>query len=160
MEIKHASLCDLDALAAAETACFPPTEAASRETLAARIARFGEHFWLLYDGGTLVSFVDGMVSDDADLSDAMFGDAGLHHEAGAWQMIFGVGTVPGRRGRDCAALPLRRAVEDARLQGRKGVVLTCKAHMLGYYARFGFKDEGVCSSSHGGAAWHQMRLTF
>ncbi len=45
-------------------------------------------------------------------------------------------------------------------QGRKGLVLTCKEALIHYYAKFGFLDEGVSSSQHGGAVWHQMRLTF
>lgn len=54
-----------------------------------------------------------------------------------------------------------RAVGDARKQGRKGLVLTCKERLIHYYARFGFVDEGVSEkSTHGNVVWHQMRLTF
>ena len=37
----------------------------------------------------LVSFVDGFVTDEADLTDAMYEEAERHNEKGAWQMIFG-----------------------------------------------------------------------
>ena len=39
-------------------------------------------------------------------------------------------------------------------------MLTCKAGLRGLYARFGFVDEGVSGSTHGGVVWHQMRLRF
>ena len=56
---------------------------------------------------------------------------------------------------------LHRAVEDARKQGRKGAVLTCKQRLVDYYAKFCFVDEGVIDKSvHGGVVWHQMRITF
>ena len=55
---------------------------------------------------------------------------------------------------------LRRAIADARAQGRRGLVLTCKEHLLHYYAKLGFVNEGVSGSVHGGAVWYQMRLTF
>ena len=56
---------------------------------------------------------------------------------------------------------LHRAVEDARKQGRKGAVLTCKQRLVDYYAKFCFVDEGVTDKSvHGGVVWHQMRITF
>lgn len=56
---------------------------------------------------------------------------------------------------------LRRAIDDARQQHRKGLVLTCKERLLPYYAQFGFRDEGVSDkSTHGNVVWHQMRLTF
>lgn len=49
---------------------------------------------------------------------------------------------------------------DARATGRKGVVLTCKQALLPFYSRFGFVDEGVSGSTHGGVVWHQMRIVF
>ena len=66
MEIRHATEADTDALAAVEAACFPPAEAATREAIRERVARYGDHFWLLMDGDALVSFVDGMVTDERD----------------------------------------------------------------------------------------------
>ena len=52
-------------------------------------------------------------------------------------------------------------IADAKEQGRKGLVLTCKVRPVHYYAKFGFVDEGVTDkSTHGNVSWHQMRLTF
>lgn len=49
---------------------------------------------LLEQDGELISFINGMVSDEPDLRDEMYADASLHDESGAWQMIFGVNTMP------------------------------------------------------------------
>ena len=51
-------------------------------------------------------------------------------------------------------------IADAQANGCKGVVLTCKEPKIPFYARFGYIDEGLSSSTHGGVPWHQMRLTF
>ena len=154
--IRTATLADLDAVAAVEAACFP-----AAEELADRLAHYGDHFWLMFDGGALIAFVDGMVTDRADLTDDLYADASLHDAHGAWQMIFGVNTLPEYRRHGYAGQLLRRAVADARQQGRKGLVLTCKERLLPYYAKFGFQDEGVTDkSTHGNVAWHQMRLSF
>ena len=76
-------------------------------------------------------------------------------------MIFGVNTIPAYRRRGLAGLLLKRAIADAREQGRKGLVLTCKDHLVSYYAGFGFENEGISDkSTHGNAAWHQLRLRF
>ena len=107
-----------------------------------------------------MSMVNGMASDEHDLRDEMFHDANLHRTDGDWLMIFGVATVPEYQRRGCAAQVLNRAIEDSRALGRKGVVLTCKDFRVPYYAKFGFVDEGISSSEHGGAVWHQMRITF
>lgn len=158
--IRTATLADLNDVAAVEQTCFPAAEAASREAFEQRLKYYGNHFWLMFEGERLVSFVDGFVTDCRDLTDDMYDHAARHNESGAWQMIFGVNTIPSHRGKGCAGTLIRRAIADARDQGRKGLVLTCKEKLLHYYAAFGFVDEGVCDSTHGGVIWHQMRLTF
>ena len=161
MKITYAEEKDIAAIAAAEAACFPPAEAATEQEFVERIKYYGNHFWLLYDADKLIAFVDGFVTDEPDLTDTMYENACMHNENGAWQMIFGVNTLPEYRNRGYAGELIRRAISDARQQGRKGLVLTCKDRLLAYYAKFGFVDEGVSEkSTHGNVQWHQMRLTF
>ena len=158
--IRTATLADLDAVAAVEAACFPAAEAASKKEFAERLRYYGNHFWLMLDGEKLIGFVDGMVTDQTDLTDDLYENAALHSETGAWQMIFGVVTRPEYRKHGLSAQLLNRAIADARQQGRKGLVLTCKDKLVHYYAKFGFVNEGVSQSTHGNVAWNQMRLTF
>lgn len=160
MDIRHAILADLAAITAVEAECFPPAEAAGEESLRRRLTAFPDHFWLLFDGDTLVGFVNGMVTDIPDLSDEMYDNAALHDPKGAWQMIFGVDTIPAYRRRGLAEQVLRRVIADARAQGRKGLVLTCKDRLIHYYAKLGFVNEGISQSVHGNVVWYQMRLTF
>ena len=160
MEIRNATMDDLQAIAAVEAACFPAAEAATAEEFAGRLAHYAEHFWLLFEQGELVAFVDGFCTDMPDLTDEMYADAALHDENGAWQMIFGVNTLPSYRKHGYAGELIKRAITDAKEQGRKGLVLTCKDRLISYYARFGFKNEGVSESVHGNVVWNQMRLTF
>ena len=160
MKLRHASIEDLDAIAAVEAVCFPKAEAATKELFRARLECYPRHFHLLEDGEILVGFINGMVTDMEHLSDSMYEDAGLHNEAGQWQMIFGVDVIPGYRGRGCAGILLQQMIADAREQGRKGLVLTCKERLVPLYARFGFRNEGLSQSMHGGVAWYEMRLVF
>lgn len=161
MRIRTAQMDDVDAVAAVEKECFPPAEAATREEFAERILHYGNHFWLMFDGDKLAAFVDGFVTDAPDLTDEMYERADMHNEAGAWQMIFGVNTMPKYRRRGLAGELIRCAIDNAGEAGRKGLVLTCKDELVHYYAGFGFKDEGITDkSTHGNAAWHQMRLEF
>lgn len=161
MEIRTASLQDLEDIAAVEAACFPVAEAATKAEFAERIQHYGDHFFLLYDKQKLIAFVDGFVTDEQNLTDEMYEKASLHNENGAWQMIFGVNTLPAYRQHGYAGKLLQKAIADAKEQCRKGLVLTCKSRLVHYYAKFGFVDEGVTDkSTHGNVAWHQMRLTF
>ena len=158
--IRNATMEDLFAVAAVEAECFPVSEAATEAEFRERIACYGGHFWLLFEDERLVSFVDGMVTDQEDLTDEMYEKASMHDEKGSWQMIFGVNTIPSYRRKGYAGELIQRAIEDARAQGRKGLVLTCKDKLIPYYSKFGFELEGVSESVHGNVVWNQMRLTF
>ena len=120
MNIRTATIKDLEAVTSVEAECFPPAEAATREELAERLKYYADHFWL----------------------------------------IFGVNTIPAYRKHGYAGELIKCAIEDARKQERKGLVLTCKDHLVQYYAKFGFENEGVSESEHGGVKWNQMRLKF
>ena len=160
MKIRTATIADIDAIAKVESLCFPQAEAATREQIAERVKAYGNHFWLMLDEGKLIAFVDGMVTDEADLTDEMYEKADMHNAQGQWQMIFGVNTIPEYRRNGYAGELIKRAIADAKEQGRKGLVLTCKDKLVRYYAKFGFENEGVSESEHGNVVWNQMRLEF
>ena len=160
MEIRTATIADLAQIAAVEAECFPAAEAATKEEFAERINYYGNHFWLMFEGEKLIAFVDGFVTDKLDLTDEMYERAEMHDENGAWQMIFGVNTIPAYRKHGYAGQLLQWAIEDARKQGRKGLVLTCKEKLIAYYAKFGFVNEGISESVHGNVTWYQMRYKF
>ena len=136
MRIRKATLDDLDAIERIEALCFPVSEAAARESLRARLTVYPDRFLVLEDGEELIGFVNGMVTDERTISDPMFDHAELHREDGRWQSVFGLDVVPGHRRRGHAE------------------------RLLPYYAKFGFKNEGVSQSQHGGAVWYDMTLTF
>ena len=160
MNIRYATMADLDDIASVESECFPVLEAATKEEFEQRIKYYGNHFWLMFDDDKLIAFVDGFVTDEANLTDEMYETASMHNEIGAWQMIFGVDTIPEYRCRGCAAALLNHVIGEAKAQGRKGLVLTCKDKLVHYYAKFGFVSEGVSGSTHGNVVWYQMRLSF
>lgn len=158
--IRRANLNDADSISHVEAQCFPESEAATREQFNERLKHYASHFWLMLDDDKLIAFVDGLVTDEKDLTDEMYAHAEMHNEAGKWQMIFGVNTIPAYRRRGHAEVLLRRMIDDAREQNRLGLVLTCKERLIHYYAKLGFVNEGKSESNHGGAEWYQMRLTF
>ena len=111
MKIRSATINDLDAIAAVEAECFPAAEAATKEEFAERIKFYGDHFWLMFDTDKLISFVDGFVTDQPDLTDEMYENASMHNEKGAWQMIFGVNTIPSYRQHGYAGELIRKAIQ-------------------------------------------------
>lgn len=158
--IRKATIKDLKKITEVEAICFPTAEAATEESIRKRLEVYADYFWLLYEGEKLISFVNGMVTDEPDLKDEMYENASLHNPSGKWQMIFGVDTIPSHRCQGYAEKVLWQVIEDARNQGRRGLVLTCKDKLIHYYAKFGFVNEGVSESVHGNVIWYQMRLRF
>lgn len=161
MKVRTANINDLKAIAAVEAECFPKAEAATAGDFANRLKYYADHFLLMYDGEKLAAFIDGFVTDEPDLTDEMYAKADMHNENGAWQMIFGVNTVPEYRRRGLAGKLITEFINKARLENRKGLVLTCKEKLVPYYEKFGFINEGLTDKSiHGNVKWNQMRLTF
>ena len=161
MIIRKATMNDLDAISEVESECFPAAEAATKEEFRERLESYADQFLLMFDGEKLAAFIDGFVTDEPDLTDEMYENAAMHSESGKWQMIFGVNTLPEYRRRGLAGALINEMIAEARRQGRDGLVLTCKDRLVHYYAKFGFLNEGVSGkSTHGGAVWNQMRLTF
>lgn len=158
--VRHAFPCDDHKIAVLESICFPEEEAASAKMISERVRCYPEHFTLVEHEGEIISVVDGPVTVEKDLTDEMYSDTSYHNANGKWQMIFGVETHPSFRRSGIAALAMRSFLEYAKSLGLKGAVLTCKKELLAYYEKFGFINEGVSSSVHGGAVWYQMRLKF
>lgn len=160
MKIRLATMADLEEITAVEAICFPPAEAADREAFQKRLVVFPEHFWLLEEDNRIVSIINGMATDIPVLDDEMFADASMHKKDGAWQMIFGVETLPEYRGRGYAAELMQQVIADTKKAGRKGLMLTCKEALITFYEQFGYVNEGKSASTHGGAVWYDMRLSF
>ena len=59
IQIRNASLQDVDLLTNIEAACFPAAEAATKETFAQRLQYYAHHFWIIEVNGTAAGFIDG-----------------------------------------------------------------------------------------------------
>ena len=159
--VRFADINDLDRLAHCEKISYPPAEGASKESIRKRLETFPRHFWLLEDDNKqLLGFINGMVTNEPDLTDEMYDNPAMHDEQGKWQMIFSVVTDPACRGKGYAGKIMAQVIADAKAQDRQGIVLTCKERLIPFYSKFGFRDEGISSSLHGGVVWHQMRIRF
>ena len=160
MNIEKANIKDAEEIANIEKICFPVKEAASLKTITERINTFKNHFFVIKNNDKIIGFINGMVTDSKDLSDDMYEDATLHNENGVWQMVFGIDVIPEYQNKGYAGMLMRYFIENAKRENRKGVVLTCKEKLISFYEHFGFINEGISQSEHGGVCWYQMRLKF
>ncbi len=160
IQIRQASIKDLDQAAAVEARCFPAAEAADKKSLKERLETFPSSFLVAEYEGTVVGFINGAVTDQKTISDEMFEDVSLHNPGGAYQSIFGLDVDEAFRHQGLAARLMNALIEKAGSEGRKGLILTCKEHLIGFYEQFGYRSMGVSKSVHGGAVWYDMILEF
>lgn len=158
--IRTAAPEDLDAVAQVEAACFPAAEAADRRSLKERLGVFTQSFLVAEDNGRIIGFINGAVTDERTIADEMFEDISLHNPSGAYQSIFGLDVVEEYRHQGLASRLMKAMIEQARSHGRRGLILTCKDRLIGYYETFGYRNLGVSASVHGGAVWYDMILEF
>ncbi len=152
---------DLERVAELEAFCFPAEEAAGKEAFRLRIESFPESFFVEeISDGTLIGFINGCVSNGDTICDEMFENPDYHKPDGAYQSVFGLDVAEEWRGRGIAAALMERLIEEAKKRGRKGMILTCKDRLIPYYEKFGYQNQGVSGSVHGGAVWYDMRLDF
>jgi len=152
--VRKAKETDIDVTAGIEKCCFPVEEAAAKEQIAERIRYFGSHFYVIEYAGIAVGFIGGMITDE------MYQNVSLHNEDGKWQTVFSLAVTSGFRKKGFAVILLNELIKVSKEEGRQGVILTCKKHLIPYYEKFGFQNMGVSGSVHGGAVWYDMKLIF
>ena len=158
MEIRQAELKDIPAINEIDAACFDAAVASDDALVRGRINHYANHFWVVCEGEKVAGYINGFCTDKENLEDEMLVRPELHEETGAWQMLFGLAVDPVFQCRGFASALLQQACGDARLHGRKGLVLTCKDRMVPYYQRVGYVDEGFSVYATADGPWHLMRL--
>ena len=128
--IRRATIADLQAITTLEALCFPTAEAASEDSFRRRLQTYPQHFLVIEHQGEIISFINGPVTREKDLIDEMYDTPTYHDEHSEWQMIFGLATHPHHQRQGHASRLMQAFIDEARLQGRKGLVLTCKEHKI------------------------------
>lgn len=149
---------DLDCVAEIEAVCFPPAEAASRESFRERMATFPEYFLVAEADGVLIGFINGCVTNSSVIYDELFRSTRHHVPDGKNLTVFGLDVIPQYQRQGIAAQLMNYFIQKAKNTGRKNVILTCKDRLVHYYESFGYMNNGISKSTHGGARWFDMTL--
>lgn len=156
IHIRNVRLSDLDQCFEVESAGFPEEEAASRESIQTRIETFPQGFLVAEMDGRIIGIVNSAATDKEDLADEELKKMVGHVADGKNLVVFSLAVLPEYQKRGFACQLMMRFIEDARLLGKKKVLLMCKSNLIAYYERMGFTHIGLSSSTHGGAEWHEM----
>lgn len=156
--IREVRLEDLDRVAEIEAVCFPATEAALRESFKERIAAFPESFFVAEADGILIGFINGCATNSSVIYDELFHSTRHHIPAGKNLTVFGLDVIPEYRRQGIAAQLMNHFIQTAKNTGRRNVILTCKDRLVHYYESFGYVNNGISRSTHGGSQWFDMTL--
>ena len=158
LSIRPAEMADLGRCAEIEAACFPKEQAASRESIRDRLSVYPGHILLGELDGNVIGYAMGPVIDVPAIADEMFSDAACHDPAGPYQSVFSLAVHPDWQRRGFGRQLLNALIDLARQENRRAVTLTCRQEKIAYYESFGFVNQGIASSVHGGAVWYDMVL--
>lgn len=158
--IRNAKHKEVVTVAKLESICFPKEEAGTLSAFEKRLECYPESFFVAENENQVIGYINGPVSDHKKITDEMFEDLSHHRLDGKFQSVFGLGVHPAFRCQGVAAGLMEHLIADARQKGKEGVILTCKDKLISYYEKFGFVNQGVSESVHGGAVWYDMLLEF
>lgn len=151
---------EIEQAAEIERICFPPNEACSYEHMEERILRAPDLFLVAVDKATgkLAGFLNGLATDQLNLTDDFFTDAKLHDPNGENIMILGLDVLPEYRGQGLARELMNQYFRRERERGRRRIILTCVEEKVKMYEKFGFTDLGIGESNWGGEKWYEMSI--
>ena len=118
--IRNARPEEWELLADIEAECFPPAEAATRESIEKRMRLFPENFWVAESEGNILGFINGGTTDKPELPDAFYHEEEkLHMPDGAYQTVFGLNVRPQYRRQGLARQLVMQMIEAARQRGEE-----------------------------------------
>jgi ribosomal protein S18 acetylase RimI-like enzyme len=158
--IRKALPSDLESIQKLEHECFPPLERASFEMVELRFNTFMENFIVCEYDGVVIGFINGCLTNETTLHDYLYHDIKYHNPNGSVFAMFGLDVDARYRRKGIARALMLTLIEDVKRRNLKGIILTCKDHLVEFYKSLGYKYLGVSNSSHGNAKWNDMELFF
>ena len=158
LNIRNATLDDVQLITNIEAICFPLSEAATESSIMDRVTTYAKGFYVAELDDQIIGFINGALTNEVHIEDSFFECMSNHNNDGKNFVIFGLDVLPDYQNNGYARVLMNHLIEDCRSQGLSKVILTCKEHLIKYYASFGYINEGVSSSVHGGAKWYDMYL--
>ena len=108
----------------------------------------------------IIGFINGCTTDKPELPDELYHNEKLHKKDGDYQTVFGIDVLPEYRKNGVGGKMMESLIKLSKERGKKGIVLTCKEHLIHFYEKFGYKNMGKSNSVHGGAVWYDMLNLF
>lgn len=158
LNIRNASLADLDCITEIEGACFPVAEAANKDIIKKRLNAYSKGFLVGEINNKVVGFINGGAFNARKIEDEFFSSMTLHKDENKSLVIFGLDVHPNYQKQGIATELMKNFIKFAKSEKKDYILLTCKKHLINFYESFGYVNDGISKSNHGGAKWYDMTL--
>ena len=149
---------DLDACHEIESLCYGE-EGATREKIQSRIEAYPEGFYVLRgEEGRVIGFVNGVCTDDMNISDEGLKDLTNHVSDGKNLVMLSVAIHPTFQKQGYSSILMNKYIEYIKALDKEKILLMCVMDLITYYDNFGFCYMKKSDSKHGGLDWHEMCL--
>jgi ribosomal protein S18 acetylase RimI-like enzyme len=156
LKIRNVKIEDLSELVVIEDLCFSKEEAATKEAFKRRIQFIPDSFFVAEVHGKIVGLVNGPVIETEFITDDLFSNIQANQASGGHQSVLGLAVSPHFQKRGVASALLAQLEKEARANKRETITLTCKENLIRFYENYGYLNNGVSSSEHGGVIWYNM----
>ncbi|CAK1232055.1 GNAT family N-acetyltransferase [Fructobacillus evanidus] len=148
---------DLDKIMDIEHSGFSEAEAATRESMLARIKIIPDTFIVAYDEqGNPAGYIVGPASTERYISDELFETSVPNSAQAPYQTILSLVVSPEKQKMVIAGQLLQQLAVLSKQQGRQLITLTCLEKLVPFYERNGYQVDGISDSQHAGETWYNM----
>ncbi|MCH3904312.1 MAG: GNAT family N-acetyltransferase [Lactobacillus sp.] len=132
---------DLKKIARLEAEAFPVDLTRTLQEMQGHLAAYPETFWVAKDYETVAGYILGPTGKHRYLDDSVLQDK-PNDPAAKFQWVLSLVVAPAYRGQGLGSQLLTLFTQQAKLNHRQAVSLTCLSDLVTFYEQNGFVNEG------------------
>lgn len=131
-----------------------------KKALIDRIQNIKDTFIVAESNGEIAGYVNGPVIENMYITDDLFETIEPNPSTGGYIAILGLVVAKDYRNQGLAGQLLKQLESTAKDNQREGITLTCKADLIPFYEKYGYTNDGISASEHGGVQWFNLIKQF
>ena len=159
MKLRNVLAPDLQRCYEIESLSYSKEEAASKNNMLKRLIKFPQGFLLLENDKEIIGFINSGACHEIKLSDENFKEMLGHDNKGKYIVVMSVVIHPDYQKQGLLSLLMNKFIKDMKNLQKEEIFFICKKELIPMYEKYGFKDLGQSSSTHGGVIWNEMSLS-
>lgn len=160
MEIRKATIADINIIHNLEKKCFLLDEVLSIEDIKKQILDHQDYIFIGNHNDIDVCYLSGLKSNLNDFDDGMFNGDIKFDDKGKNFFITGLCVDPEYQNNGFGKELLFKIMEILYKEDIDNIILTCKEEIAPFYEKIGFKKDKISNSNFAGKKWLEMRYKY